>query len=73
VIGIALAVLAALGVDLLAANYLPDFPFKPDTFFDFHWIVFVSGVVFSVAFCVMGGFLPAERAAKMAPARALAQ
>ena len=72
-VGIVLAIGGALLVDVLAANYLPDFPFKPETFFHFHWTIFAGGLIFATVFCVMGGLLPAERAAKLAPAQALAQ
>jgi len=71
VLGVLLAYLAGWGIDAVAAAQLPNFPFKPETFFDFKgWIVF-GGLSFSVVFCVLGGILPATRAANMQPAKAL--
>lgn len=71
VIGVGLAVAAGWAVDEMSRAWLPRFPFKPDTYFDFQpWIV-VSGMAFAVLFCVLGGFLPARRAARMEPAQAL--
>ena len=73
IFGVGVALVGAKVVDWAAGRYLPDFPFKPETFFEFHWLILVGGVLFSVAFCVFGGALPAERAAKLPPARALVQ
>lgn len=72
-IGIGIAWLAAYGVDWYSANRVSDFPFKPKTYFDFQWWIPVGALVFSTVFCVLGGFLPARKAAKLAPAQALAQ
>jgi hypothetical protein len=69
-IGFALG-LAALG-DWYSTNHIPPFPFKPDTWFSFETWIWASGLMFSTVFCVLGGFLPARRAAKMEPAQALA-
>lgn len=72
VAGVALARLAALGLDLLAERLLPPFPFRPDTFFSFPAWLYPAGVCFAVLFCVAGAFLPSRRAARLEPARALA-
>jgi len=72
-IGIGLALGASVLVDWASANYLPRFPFKPDTYFKFEWWVVGGALAFSTVFCVLGGFLPARKAAKLAPAQALAQ
>ena len=74
--GMAGAVAAHLGVwliDAAASSLLPDFPFKPETYFDFRGWIVAGGLLFSTLFCILGGFLPARRASLMAPARALAQ
>jgi len=73
IIGVATAMAAGVFVDWMSSVWLPDFPFKPDTYFDFEWWIVLGGLIFSVIFCVGGGFLPARKAAKMAPAQALAQ
>ncbi len=71
-IGVALALGGAQLVDWASSAYLPRFPFKPTTYFDFQpWIIF-GGLAFSTAFCVLGGFLPAHKASRLAPAQALA-
>jgi putative ABC transport system permease protein len=72
-IGIGLALAGAAIVDWAAPRYLPDFPFKPESFFDFDWWIWGGGLVFAVLFCVLGGFLPASRAAGLPPAQALTQ
>jgi putative ABC transport system permease protein len=73
VIGIGLAVGSGALVDLASSAYLPRFPFKPETYFDFAPWIWLSGLGFSTFFCILGGFLPARRAALMEPAAALAQ
>jgi len=76
VIGGLLGVLVALGgaalVDWASATYLPRFPFKPKTYFDFEPWIIALGLGFSTVFCVLGGFLPAGKASGIAPAQALA-
>jgi putative ABC transport system permease protein len=72
-IGIGLAVGAGALVDWASSAYLPRFPFKPTTYFAFKPWIWGSGLGFSTFFCILGGFLPARRAAMMEPATALAQ
>jgi len=69
--GILLAMAAASGFDSISANYIPDFPYKPQSYFIFPWWLVSSALGFSVAFCVLGAFLPARRAARMQPAAVL--
>jgi ABC-type antimicrobial peptide transport system permease subunit len=71
--GVLFAVGSGFVIDLLSAKYLPAFPFKPETYFDFQWWILLGGLLFSVVFCVLGGFFPARKAALMQPARALAE
>jgi putative ABC transport system permease protein len=73
VFGVAAAYVGAALVDVAAARWLPPFPFKPDSFFLFEWWIVAGGLGCAVLFAVLGGFFPARRAARMAPARALAQ
>lgn len=70
-IGIGLAVGAGTVVDWASSAYLPRFPFKPETYFAFEPWIWLSGLGFSTFFCILGGFLPARRAALMEPAAAL--
>lgn len=72
-IGISLAVGAGALVDWASTSYLPRFPFKPTTYFSFETWIWASGLAFSTFFCILGGFLPARKAALLEPAQALAQ
>ena len=69
--GILLAVAAAAIFDHVSARYVPDFPYKPTTYFEFPWWLIVAALGFSISFCVLGALLPARRAAHMEPARVL--
>jgi putative ABC transport system permease protein len=73
IIGIGVAVAAGAAVNLVGSQFLPELPFQPDSFFAFEWWILAGGLVFSVLFCLLGGLLPATRAARMAPAQALVQ
>lgn len=70
-VGIVLAMFAARGFDWLSASYIPDFPYKPTTYFEFHPTLLLAAFVFAIGFCVFGAFLPANRAARTDPARVL--
>ncbi|MBK7535149.1 MAG: ABC transporter permease [Myxococcales bacterium] len=72
-IGVGLAVSCGALVDWASSSYLPRFPFKPTTYFAFESWIWLSGLGFSTFFCILGGFLPARRAALLEPAAALAQ
>jgi ABC-type antimicrobial peptide transport system permease subunit len=70
-------VLLGLGIGMLGdwafVNHTTDFAFKPSSLFDFQlWIPF-SGLGIAVLFGVIGGALPAHKAAKLQPAVALTQ
>lgn len=68
---VAARVLAALG-DHLARTRLPDFPFKPETFFAFPGGLVAAALGAAVVFALLGALGPARRSAKVDPARALA-
>ena len=72
VLGSTAAFAGSVLVDWASAALVPDFPFKPKSWFDFEWWIFALGIGFSVLFCVVGGWLPARKAAQMEPASALA-
>lgn len=63
---------AAMGADAIAAR-LPEFPFKPETFFAFPWWLWAAAVAVAVVFCLFGAFFPANAAARQEPAAALTQ
>jgi putative ABC transport system permease protein len=69
--GLLLALGAASIFDQVSARYVPDFPYKPTTYFVFPWWLVLAALAFSVSFCVLGALLPARRAARMEPARVL--
>ncbi|HEU0033795.1 MAG TPA: ABC transporter permease [Kofleriaceae bacterium] len=73
VLGIGLALAIGAGWDAYAAHNIPRFPFKPASWFEFKTWIWASGLAFSTLFCILGGYLPARRAARMEPAQALAQ
>lgn len=72
-VGMGVAFVTGTAVNLAARQFLPDLPFQPTSFFAFEWWILAGGLVFSVLFCLLGGFLPARKAGRMAPAQALAQ
>ncbi|MCP3103267.1 ABC transporter permease [Myxococcus sp. K15C18031901] len=71
-VGTAVALAASFGVNRLAAGYLPNFPYKPDSFFSFPWPVVLGGVVLGLLAALAGAYFPSRRAAATDPARTLA-
>jgi hypothetical protein len=69
--GVTMALFACRMSDLAAESIVPDFPYKPETFFAVSPGLAMAAVLFSVTFCVLGAALPAIRAAATDPARAL--
>lgn len=70
-VGLVVARIAAKVADNFAAEKLPDFPFKPDTFFAFPLWLWGIGLGFSLLFSVLGAVGPARAASKVDPAKAL--
>jgi putative ABC transport system permease protein len=70
-LGIALALGLAKLIDLASARWLPDYPFKPETYFTFSPLLIGAALAFAVAFCLLGASLPARKAARIHPAQAL--
>jgi hypothetical protein len=71
VLGTLGALALSLGADRAALKLLPDFPFRPETFFAFPpWLV-VLGVVVPALAAVVGALAPAAAAARVEPARTL--
>lgn len=71
-IGPLLARLLALLVDLASHRWVPDFPFKPDTYFAFGWPLLVGALGCSILACILGAYWPARAAARLEPTEALA-
>ena len=70
-VGVLLAIGAGRLFDWVSASYVPDFPYKPLTYFSFHALLLVAAFGFAIGFCVIGAFFPANRAARTDPARVL--
>ena len=70
--GVACARLGALAVDAAAARMLPDFPFKPDTWFAFGPQILLGALGCAVIACMVGALFPARAAARLEPVEALA-
>ncbi len=72
VLGVAAAVAGGAVADAFAAGRVPDFPFKPESFFAFSpWLV-VPVILLAVTACVIGALPPSFRAAAGDPSEALA-
>ena len=71
VLGVILAFAAGWLFDAVSASYIPDFPYKPSTYFSFEPWLLLGAFAFAVGFCVLGAALPALRAARMDPALVL--
>ena len=70
--GLAAAVGLTAAADAALAARLPDFPFKPESFFSFEpWLAAVA-LGLAVAACVLGALAPALRAAAADPASIIA-
>lgn len=72
-LGVLLGLAIAAGIDYASAHYLPRFPYKPTTWFNFKWWIWGGGLLCAAGFAVLGGYLPARRASTMEPAQALTQ
>ncbi len=64
--------LLALGLDRAAAKLLPEFPFKPESFFDFPLPLLIGALALGVVAALLGALVPALSASRSDPARALA-
>jgi ABC-type antimicrobial peptide transport system permease subunit len=73
ILGVLLGMAIAAGIDYASAHYLPRFPYKPSTWFNFRWWIWGGGLACAAGFAVLGGYLPARRASTMEPAQALSQ
>jgi len=71
ILGVVIGYGAARVIDFVSARFLPNFPFKPTTYFAFTPTLLAGALCFAVGFCLLGAYLPARRAAQMQPASAL--
>jgi len=72
IMGLATAVAAGAAADAFAASRVPDFPFKPESFFAFSPWLLAAVLTLAVVACVIGALPPAFRAASGDPSAALA-
>ncbi len=70
-VGIVTAIGLSRLVDFINVRWVPYFPFKPDSYFRYPFWLLALALGFATAFCVAGAYWPANRAAKMDPARTL--
>jgi hypothetical protein len=70
-VGVAVARALALATDLLAARLVPDFPFRPESFFVFDAPLLLSAVGCAMVACLLGAAWPAAAAARLEPLEAL--
>jgi len=73
VVGVVLARTVAALLDRLARTGLPDFPFKPPTFFSFQAEHVALGVGVALLAALLGALIPARAAARLDPAKALTE
>ncbi len=71
VLGSALAAALAVLANRAALSLVPDFPFRPETFFAFPGWLAALGVVVPALAAVLGALAPAATAARVDPARTL--
>jgi ABC-type antimicrobial peptide transport system permease subunit len=77
VTGAVAGILGGLGLALLcdfgARRWLPDFPFKPESFFQFSPVLILAAALVGTAAALLGAFGPARSAAYADPAAALSE
>jgi len=66
--GAALAVAAGRVFDIVGGGRIPDFPYKPESFFEFPVWLIVGAIFVAVIASIMGALLPVQRAAAKDPA-----
>jgi ABC-type antimicrobial peptide transport system permease subunit len=70
-VGLAVARAGAFAVDLVARRVLPDFPFRPASYFSFEWPIVLGALACAVGAAALGAWFPARRAARLDPSEAL--
>ena len=60
-LGIVIGVASSLIIDFLSRRFVPDFPFKPDSYFLFTPLLLGGALLFAVVFCVLGAYQVSER------------
>ena len=73
VAGVLIARAVAALLDRLSKNHLPDFPFKPQSYFLFEPRHVALGLGVALLASLLGAFFPARAAARLDPAKALTE
>jgi uncharacterized membrane protein len=71
VIGVLVAFVASVGADAIAARALPEFPFRPDSYFAFGASLVALAIVCGIVAAVLGALWPALKAQRLDPVEAL--
>jgi putative ABC transport system permease protein len=69
--GVILGRLGGVGGDAVGRLLLPDFPYRPETFFQFPAWLLASGLILACVSAILGSLAPAASAARVDPARML--
>lgn len=72
-VGTALGLGGGALMERVADGRIPDFPYRPETFFVFPWWLLTGAVVVAVIACVVGAVIPVELAASKDPADLLTE
>jgi len=58
-------------IDWFSSSKLPNFPYKPETYFSFPlWLILIA-IPFATLFCILGAYFPARKAANLDPSSSL--
>ncbi len=71
ILGVTFALLLSYLIDWFSNNKLPDFPYKPDTYFSFPLWLILTAIPFAMFFCILGAYFPARKAANLDPSSSL--
>ena len=71
ILGVAFSLGLSFIIDWYSSNKLPNFPYKPDTYFSFPlWLILIA-IPFATLFCIIGAYFPARKAANLDPSSSL--
>ncbi|MCK5687791.1 ABC transporter permease [Myxococcota bacterium] len=71
IMGALIALFLSYTIDFAATHWMPDFPFKPDSFFVMPWWLLIASLLAAALASCAGALWPALRAARAPLARAL--
>lgn len=71
ILGISIALTLSYLIDWYSSTKLPDFPYKPESYFSYPLWLLLAAIPFAMFFCVIGAYLPARKAANLDPSVSL--